>query len=109
MNLTYNLHPVQCNIVQDLELSFDLGKSKLAKCLQDVYSEVARLVKQSAKLDAVNGSEIAQKLLPYFDRSLVKQTVMTSVYGVTMLGEIDHLLDALASCEFFQRVLRIMP
>ena len=55
--------------------------------MQDVYSEVARLVKQSAKLDAVNGSAIAQKLLPYLDRSLVKQTVMTSVYGVTMLGE----------------------
>lgn len=51
-----------------------------------MYSEVARLVKQSAMLDAVNGSELAQELLPDFDRKLVKQTVMTSVYGVTLLG-----------------------
>ena len=68
---------------------FLLHLIKLGHHLQDVYSEVARLVKQSAKLDAVNGSILAQKLLPFLDRSLVKQTVMTSVYGVTMLGQSD--------------------
>ena len=61
--------------------------SKFEDGLQDVYTEVVRLVKESATLDAVNGSVLAQRLLPFLDRQLVKQTVMTSVYGVTMLGQ----------------------
>lgn len=32
------------------------------------------------------GRDMALVLLPYVDRKLVKQTVMTSVYGVTFIG-----------------------
>lgn len=36
--------------------------------------------------------EIAQLLLPMIDRKLVKQTVMTSVYGVTYIGARDQII-----------------
>ena len=52
-----------------------------------MYTEVANLVKEAAAKDAANGNDVAARLLPHFDRSLVKQTVMTSVYGVTMIGK----------------------
>lgn len=44
-------------------------------------------MKESAAQDAASGMERAVELLNQFDRSLVKQTVMTSVYGVTLLGK----------------------
>lgn len=60
--------------------------SLLHLVLQDVYSEVAGLVKEEASKEAAEGNAVAARLLPQVDRRLVKQTVMTSVYGVTMLG-----------------------
>ena len=55
---------------------------------QDVYTEISRLVKQRVQSDAAAGVPEAQTLLSSteVDRKLVKQTVMTSVYGVTFVG-----------------------
>jgi len=53
---------------------------------QDVYSGVAELVKAKLEADAVEGSEMAIRLLPLITRKVVKQTVMTNVYGVTFMG-----------------------
>eukprot|EP00741_Cyanophora_paradoxa_P022664 tig00021493_g21888.t1 len=61
----------------------------------DVYSAVAavlkELVKKDAAMETTDGREerikiIAQRVYPEIDRKLVKQTVMTSVYGVTFIG-----------------------
>ena len=54
--------------------------------LQDVYSEIARLVQQKVDIDQANGVPEAKVLRDNVDRKLVKQTVMTSVYGVTFVG-----------------------
>lgn len=55
---------------------------------QDVYSEIARLVSKRVSTDAAAGvpeAVMLQSSTP-IDRKLVKQTVMTSVYGVTFVG-----------------------
>ena len=58
----------------------------LLHLLQDVYSQIAALVKTRVDRDAALGIPEALVLQDNVDRKLVKQTVMTSVYGVTFVG-----------------------
>ena len=53
---------------------------------QDVYSAVAALVEKQRQKDAEAGSKIAQTLEGFIKRKVIKQTVMTTVYGVTRYG-----------------------
>ncbi|XP_063146965.1 DNA-directed RNA polymerase, mitochondrial [Candoia aspera] len=53
---------------------------------QDVYSSVALQVEHFRKQDAEKGVRIAQVLDGFVVRKVVKQTVMTVVYGVTQYG-----------------------
>uniref|UniRef100_A0A8B9FUD4 DNA-directed RNA polymerase n=1 Tax=Amazona collaria TaxID=241587 RepID=A0A8B9FUD4_9PSIT len=53
---------------------------------QDVYSVVAQQVEEFRKKDAEQGVKIAQVLQGFISRKVVKQTVMTVVYGVTRYG-----------------------
>ncbi|XP_071343586.1 DNA-directed RNA polymerase, mitochondrial [Trachinotus anak] len=53
---------------------------------QDVYSGVAQQVEEFRARDAENGLKIAQVLEGFITRKVVKQTVMTVVYGVTRYG-----------------------
>jgi DNA-directed RNA polymerase, mitochondrial len=53
---------------------------------QDVYTGVASLVEQRVAKAAAAGDKIGKLLEGKVTRKLVKQTVMTSVYGVTIIG-----------------------
>uniref|UniRef100_A0A8C3HAX3 DNA-directed RNA polymerase n=1 Tax=Chrysemys picta bellii TaxID=8478 RepID=A0A8C3HAX3_CHRPI len=53
---------------------------------QDVYSGVAQQVEEFRKRDAQEGMKVAQVLDGFISRKVVKQTVMTVVYGVTRYG-----------------------
>ncbi|KAM5237894.1 DNA-directed RNA polymerase, mitochondrial [Ctenodactylus gundi] len=53
---------------------------------QDVYSEVAAQVEVFRRQDAEQGLQVAQVLEGFVSRKVVKQTVMTVVYGVTRYG-----------------------
>ncbi|NXL40006.1 RPOM protein, partial [Glaucidium brasilianum] len=53
---------------------------------QDVYSTVAQQVEEFRKKDADHGVKVAQVLQGFISRKVVKQTVMTVVYGVTRYG-----------------------
>ncbi|XP_059244398.1 DNA-directed RNA polymerase, mitochondrial isoform X1 [Mustela nigripes] len=53
---------------------------------QDVYSGVAAQVEVFRKQDAKRGVHVAQVLEGFISRKVVKQTVMTVVYGVTRYG-----------------------
>ncbi|XP_033926597.1 DNA-directed RNA polymerase, mitochondrial isoform X2 [Melopsittacus undulatus] len=53
---------------------------------QDVYSAVAQQVEEFRRKDAEHGVKIAQVLQGFISRKVVKQTVMTVVYGVTRYG-----------------------
>ncbi|KAF5669411.1 DNA-directed rna mitochondrial [Fusarium heterosporum] len=64
----------------------------------DVYTAVADLVKESIAKDAENGIELGKNCLGKITRKVVKQTVMTNVYGVTFSGakqQVCKQLDAL--------------
>ncbi len=54
--------------------------------MQDVYSEIAKLVQNRVARDEADGVPEAMVLRDNVNRKLVKQTVMTSVYGVTFVG-----------------------
>lgn len=53
---------------------------------QDVYSHVASLVNARVDKEAAEGNENALKVKGHITRKVVKQTVMTNVYGVTLIG-----------------------
>ncbi|XP_041982411.1 DNA-directed RNA polymerase, mitochondrial [Aricia agestis] len=53
---------------------------------QDVYSEVAALVETMRARDAAAGVPQAKVLEGFVRRKVIKQTVMTTVYGVTRFG-----------------------
>lgn len=64
----------------------------------DVYSAVADLVKESIAKDLEEGNQFAKALDGKITRKVVKQTVMTNVYGVTFAGakkQVLRQLDAL--------------
>ncbi|XP_039296050.1 DNA-directed RNA polymerase, mitochondrial [Nilaparvata lugens] len=53
---------------------------------QDVYSCVAAIVERERANDAAKGVEVAKVLEGFIQRKVIKQTVMTTVYGVTRYG-----------------------
>lgn len=64
----------------------------------DVYSAVADLVIKELDEDIALGNEMAKALQGKIKRKVVKQTVMTNVYGVTFSGakkQVQKQLDAL--------------
>lgn len=55
----------------------------------DVYSDVVELVKKEIENDIkfqTKDATIAQLCQPYLERKVIKQSIMTTVYGVTMYG-----------------------
>ena len=52
----------------------------------DIYTAVAEIVKAEVKAEAAGGNSLAQALDQHISRKVVKQTVMTNVYGVTFIG-----------------------
>ncbi|XP_065601949.1 DNA-directed RNA polymerase, mitochondrial isoform X1 [Cyrtonyx montezumae] len=67
---------------------------------QDVYSVVAQQVEEFRKKDAEEGLKIAQVLEGFIGRKVVKQTVMTVVYGVTRYGGRLQMEKRLKEIEF---------
>lgn len=64
----------------------------------DVYSAVADIVKQEIAKDIKYDNKLAQALDGKITRKVVKQTVMTNVYGVTFVGakkQVQKQLDSL--------------
>ena len=64
---------------------------------QDVYGGVAKLVAKRVAEDAANGQRLGLLLDGKIDRKIVKQTVMTSVYGVTFVGARKQIFNAMKS------------
>ncbi|XP_071439372.1 DNA-directed RNA polymerase, mitochondrial [Hetaerina americana] len=57
-----------------------------SECPQDVYGVVAAMVERERDADAKLGVAVAQILDGFVRRKVIKQTVMTTVYGVTRFG-----------------------
>ena len=63
----------------------------------DIYTAVAEMIKEEVVEDAAQGNEIALLLNGKLTRKMVKQPVMTNVYGVTFAGakkQVRKQLDA---------------
>lgn len=58
---------------------------------QDVYSRVLGFVNRRVEADAANGDPLAMLIRGKINRKTIKQTVMTSVYGVTLIGSRDQI------------------
>ncbi|XP_013393549.1 DNA-directed RNA polymerase, mitochondrial [Lingula anatina] len=67
----------------------------------DVYSDVTELVEKEREADAAKGNEIAKVLEGFVSRKVIKQTVMTTVYGVTPYGAKLQILRQLTELEGF--------
>lgn len=70
---------------------------------QDVYSCVAAIVDRERAKDAQNGVEIAKHLDGFIRRKVIKQTVMTTVYGVTRFGARLQIAKQLKDLEDFPK------
>ncbi|KAG2151835.1 hypothetical protein BD769DRAFT_1623558 [Suillus cothurnatus] len=57
----------------------------------DVYTYVANMVEKVLEEDLKNGDKYAAMLSGRVSRKVVKQTVMTTVYGVTYIGARDQI------------------
>jgi DNA-directed RNA polymerase, mitochondrial len=68
---------------------------------QDVYSDVANLVEQARQKDEENGVQVARVLRNFVRRKVIKQTVMTTVYGVTRYGARLQIAKQLKDIEDF--------
>ncbi|CAL7943645.1 unnamed protein product [Xylocopa violacea] len=58
---------------------------------KDIYTAVASIVEKQRQIDANNNHKIAQVLEGFVKRKVIKQTVMTTVYGVTKYGAIHQI------------------
>lgn len=71
---------------------------------QDVYSRVLAIVETMVKDDAEkNDNQVAKSLIGRLSRRLVKQTVMTNVYGVTFVGARQQISNKLKDFDDLDR------
>lgn len=72
----------------------------------DVYTYVANMVIKAIDEDIANPQskdhELAKKLRGQIKRKTIKQTVMTSVYGVTFIGARDQIFRQLKDQHFLK-------
>ena len=68
---------------------------------QDIYSEVAEIVERRRREDAADGVDVAGTLEGFVRRKVIKQTVMTTVYGVTAYGAKLQIAKQLKDIEDF--------
>lgn len=66
---------------------------------QDVYTGIAKLVGEKVEQLAAQGDEFGLMMRGKVSRKVVKQTVMTSVYGVTPIGARQQIMNRLAEIE----------
>ena len=69
---------------------------------QDVYRGVAEIVQEAVKKDAQAGDALALALDGHITRKVVKQTVMTNVYGVTYVGARQQVENQLLDMPIFK-------
>lgn len=60
---------------------------------EDIYSQVAEVVKRIVAQDAAEGNELAHEWVGKITRKVVKRAVMTTPYGVTERGIAEQLMN----------------
>ena len=70
---------------------------------QDVYSEIASIVERRRSEDETSENEVAKIVKGFVQRKVIKQTVMTTVYGVTKYGAKLQIARQLVDLDGFPR------
>jgi DNA-directed RNA polymerase len=70
---------------------------------QDVYSVVVDQVEHQRQQDAANGVEVAKILQGFVKRKVIKQTIMTTNYGVTLYGARQQIGRQLRDIDHFPK------
>lgn len=83
-------------------VSVNLTKSEFKN---DVYTDVTNIVKAKNRDSALKGNKIAALVEPFISRKTIKQSVMTTVYGVTLIGAKDQIKKQLEEQGFDQKFL----
>ncbi len=73
----------------------------------DIYNTVADMVRAEIVAEAAQGDKVAQVLQHSITRKVVKQTVMTTVYGVTFVGALRQIRRQLDNVVFPNRETEI--
>ncbi|KAF6771949.1 hypothetical protein AHF37_09646 [Paragonimus kellicotti] len=68
---------------------------------QDVYGDVVEVVEAQRRVDAAAGIPVAQVLEGFVRRKVIKQSVMTTVYGVTLYGASEQIRRQLRELDDF--------
>ncbi|KAF7233276.1 hypothetical protein EG68_08628 [Paragonimus skrjabini miyazakii] len=68
---------------------------------QDVYGDVVEVVEAQRRIDAAAGVPVAQVLEGFVRRKVIKQSVMTTVYGVTLYGASEQIRKQLRELDDF--------
>lgn len=76
-----------------------------AETPQDVYTTISNRVEEWRRRDAEMGNEIALALDGLVKRKLIKQTVMTTVYGVTRHGAMLQIRKQLRNIDFNPKLI----
>lgn len=76
-----------------------------AEIPQDVYTTIANRVEDTRTRDSEMGNEIALALEGLIKRKIVKQTVMTTVYGVTRHGALLQIKKQLKNIDFNPKLI----
>jgi DNA-directed RNA polymerase len=90
---------------RDLEGAYQVNLGPTEKP-GDVYTHVSKMVSKMVEEDAGNpespSNELAKKVTGHIKRKTIKQTVMTSVYGVTFMGAKNQILRQIKDQNFLQ-------
>ena len=70
---------------------------------QDVYSVVVDQIERERRQDAAKGVHIAKILEGFVKRKVIKQTIMTTNYGVTLYGARQQIGRQLRDMDKFPR------
>jgi len=90
-----------CNGLQHFAaMGLDLGCGRAVNLVpsdspKDIYMDIAAKIEPIVRADAEKGKKEALVLLPRISRKLVKQPVMTTVYGVTFIGMREQVYETL--------------
>lgn len=71
----------------------------------DIYTIVSRIVLDNVKKDCTEGNTTALACVDIISRKIVKQTVMTSVYGVTYVGARGQIRRRLKEIDFDENMI----
>ncbi|CAH8472575.1 unnamed protein product [Heterobilharzia americana] len=70
---------------------------------QDLYSDVVEVVEAQRRIDADSGNAVAKALEGFVRRKVIKQSIMTTVYGVTPYGATEQIRKQLRDLNDFPK------